>query len=368
MLTRPDQLSDAALAQALGAGWGITPATMEYRAVGYGSHHWEVTAGRDLRWFVTVDDLPARLRSSADTLDAAYGRLCSALRTARAIYEAGALFVVAPVRTADGDVVRRIGATPTTPTTPTTPAIPTIPTTPTTPTTPAPAAPAAPPGSEPYAIAVYPYVDGRARQFGDTWSAADRRALLTLIAAVHAAPADACRGALADDFLLPGGGALSHALDDLTIRWDGGPYGEPARQLLAAHGAELRRLLERRDRLAAQARRQPERMVPTHGEPHPGNFIQVGSQWTLVDWDTLLIAPPERDLWLLDPGDGSIADAYRQATGRAVVAAMLDLYRLTWELSDLASSVTRFRQGHADTAEDRKEWEILSRSRLCSPS
>jgi hypothetical protein len=347
MLTRPDQLSDAALARALGAGWGITPATMAYRAVGYGSHHWEVTAGRDLRWFVTVDDLPARLRSSADTLDAAYGRLCSALRTARAIYEAGALFVVAPVRTAGGDVVRRIGATP---------------------ITPDPAAPAAPPGSEPYAIAVYPYVDGRARQFGDTWSAADRRALLTLIAAVHAAPADACRGALADDFLLPGGGALSHALDNLTIRWDSGPYGEPARQLLAAHAAELTHLLDRRDRLAARARRRPDRMVPTHGEPHPGNFIRAGSRWMLVDWDTLLIAPPERDLWLLDPGDGSIADAYRRATGRAVVPAMLDLYRLTWELSDLASSVTRFRQGHADTAEDRKDWEILSRSRLCSPS
>jgi len=41
MLTRPGQLSDAALVQALGTGWGIMPATMEYRAVGYGSHHWE---------------------------------------------------------------------------------------------------------------------------------------------------------------------------------------------------------------------------------------------------------------------------------------------------------------------------------------
>jgi Phosphotransferase enzyme family len=155
-----------------------------------------VTAGRDLRWFVTVDDLAARLRSSADSLDVAYGRLRSALRTARAIYEAGALFVVAPVRTADGDVVR------------------------------------------------------------------------------------------------------------------------------------LRRLLERRDQLAAQARRRPDRMVPTHGEPHQGNFLQVGSRWMLVDWDTVLIAPPERDLWLLDPGDGSIADTYRQATGRVVVPSMLDLYQL----------------------------------------
>jgi aminoglycoside phosphotransferase (APT) family kinase protein len=41
--------------------------------------------------------------------------------------------------------------------------------------------------------------------------------------------------------------------------------------------------------------------VLTHGEPHPGNLIQVGSRWMLVDWDTTLVAPPERDLWLLDP-------------------------------------------------------------------
>jgi len=330
MLARPGQLSDAALAQALSAGWDITPAVMEYRAVGYGSHHWEVTAGRDHRWFVTVDDLAARLRSSADSLDVAYGRLRSALRTARAIYEAGALFVVAPVRTADGDVVRRIGET--------------------------------------YAIAVYPYLDGCSRQFGDTWSAGDGGVALTLIAAVHAAPAQACRSALTDDFGVPGGDALIHALDDLAIRWDNGPYGEPARQLLAAHAVELRRLLERRDQLAAQARRRPDRMVPTHGEPHPGNFLQVGSRWMLVDWDTVLIAPPERDLWLLDSGDGSIADDDRQATGRVVVPSMLDLYRLTWELSDLASCAARFRQGHADTAEDRKDWEILSGSRLCASS
>ena len=41
------------------------------------------------------------------------------------------------------------------------------------------------------------------------------------------------------------------------------------------------------------------------------------------------------------------------------------LYRLTWELSDLASCAARFGQAHGDTAEDRKDWEILSGSRLC---
>jgi spectinomycin phosphotransferase/16S rRNA (guanine(1405)-N(7))-methyltransferase len=103
-------------------------------------------------------------------------------------------------------------------------------------------------------------------------------------------------------------------------------------------------------------------MMLTHGEPHPGNFIQVGPQPLLVDWDTTLIAPPERDLWLLDPGDGSFTDAYHRATGREILPPMLDLYRLTWELSDIVGCVTRFTAEHGDTVTDRAEWEILNRS------
>jgi aminoglycoside phosphotransferase (APT) family kinase protein len=336
MLSRPELLSDDVLTHALGAGWDIRPAAIRYLAVGYGSHHWQVTtAGHGQRWFVSVDDLAKRLRSPADTTDAACGRLRSALLAARALREAGAPFVVAPVCTVDRDVLRRIG--------------------------------------DAYAMAVYPFVDGRAREFGDALSPADRRTVLPLIAAVHSAPASVCRHARTDDFLLPGAAVLRRALDDLVGRWDGGPWGEPARRLLARHASQLERLLGRRDQLADEARGQqtsgpralgrPDRMVLTHGEPHPGNFIQVGPQWMLVDWDTALIAPPERDLWLLDPGDGSVIDAY-VAAGREISPPMLDLYRLTWELSDIVGCVTRFRGEHGDSAEDRAEWEILSRSSL----
>jgi hypothetical protein len=41
---------------------------------------------------------------------------------------------------------------------------------------------------------------------------------------------------------------------------------------------------------------------------------------------------------------------------------MLDLYRLTWELSDIVGCVTRFTAEHGDTVTDRAEWEILNRS------
>ena len=323
MLTRPDLLSGEVLTHALGAGWDITPAAMTYLPVGYGSHHWQVTVGHE-RWFVTVDDLADRLRSLADTTDAACDRLRSALETARALADSGASFVVAPVSTGDGSILRRIGGE--------------------------------------FAIAVYPFVAGCGREFGDALSPADRRVILPLITAVHNAPASVRRHARPDDFALPGGGVLRRALDELTVRWDGGPYGERARRLLARQASPLERLLRHRDQLAEQARNQPARVVLTHGEPHPGNLIQAASRWLLVDWDTTLLAPPERDLWLLDPGDGSVINAYRQATGREISPPMLDLYRMTWELSDVVSSVTRFRRAHGDTATDRADWEILSRS------
>ncbi len=59
--------------------------------------------------------------------------------------------------------------------------------------------------------------------------------------------------------------------------------------------------------------------------------------WMLIDWDTALVAPPERDLWSLDPGDGSILSAYADATGVRPRASMIELYRIRWDLADIAS-------------------------------
>ena len=42
MLTPPDGLPETTLVSALDRGWGMAVTSMEYRAVGWGSHHWEV--------------------------------------------------------------------------------------------------------------------------------------------------------------------------------------------------------------------------------------------------------------------------------------------------------------------------------------
>lgn len=327
MHSRPAHLpDDAAVADALRARWGTgrdtEPAELRYRALGFGSYHWEVADPGGRSWFATLDDLTMRPHAPGDSCDATYARLRAALATARAAYEAGASYVVAPVRCADGDVVTRL--------------------------------------SERYALALYPYVYGRPRAYDDELSPADREAVLGLVAALHGSPSPVRAEANVEDYLIPGRDVLVAALADLGGRWDGGPYAERTRVLLGRAADEVEQLLDRRDALAARARERPDRMVLTHGEPHAGNLIETDAGWRLVDWDTVLVAPPERDLWMLDPGDGSAVAAYERATGRPVLPAVLELYRLTWRLADIASFVGWFRAPHDDTEDTRKAWQGLT--------
>ena len=56
MFTRPDGLSDEAVAAAVTDEWGLRVDAVEHMAVGFGSYHWRAD-GAGERWFVTVDDL-----------------------------------------------------------------------------------------------------------------------------------------------------------------------------------------------------------------------------------------------------------------------------------------------------------------------
>jgi hypothetical protein len=326
MLTRPVDLSDLEVIAALRTGWSLETLDVEYLAVGFGSHHWRATDDAGRRWFVSVDDLAARRCPSEGSTDVAYERLGAALLTALAIHESGAAFVVAPLRTIDGGVLQRVG--------------------------------------DQYAAALYPFVDGRHREFGDTLTAVERDDILRLIGALHTLPAVVSRTAQVEDFVLAQRAELVNALNDVRTRWDTGPYGERARSWLAVRESRIEHLLGEHEQLADQARDRPDRMVLTHGEPHSGNLIKTTDGWMLVDWDTVLIGPPERDLWLLRGPEGSTFDAYINTAGRDVLVAMTELYRITWELGDVASFAARFHRAHDDTADARYEWANLQHRTL----
>jgi hypothetical protein len=315
MLSRPADLSDETLGSVLVRHWDLEATSMTYRPVGFGSHHWEISDRDGVRWFVTVDELDIA------PSDAAFDRLSASLATAGALHDEGCRFVVAPLPTLDGEPLARAG--------------------------------------DRFGVALYPFIDGQSFQWGEFSSPEHRRGVLDRLISVHTAPSAAGRQAIRDDFSIPYRDDLQAAFDIANDVGDCGPYAHATSVLIAGNAEPIQRWLARYDGLVADCRTRPDRAVVTHGEPHPGNTMLTSSGWLLIDWDTVLVAPPERDLWGLDPGDGSILDAYAAATGVRPLATELELYRIRWDLSDLAVGVGRFRRDHVGSEDDDKSWAIL---------
>src|SRR5207245_10873979 len=92
---------------ALRTGWRFESASIEYAAVGFGSHHWVAADPAGSRRFVTVDDL-ARVSWSRNK-EAAFASLSAAFQTARSLRDSGLDFVVEPIRDVAGRALRRLG-------------------------------------------------------------------------------------------------------------------------------------------------------------------------------------------------------------------------------------------------------------------
>jgi spectinomycin phosphotransferase len=315
---RPEGVSERGLRRALAAGWGIRPATLAYAPVGAGSYHWVA----DDRWFVTVDDLDHK-GWLGQTRSTVFGGLRKTLKTSRALRDqAGLEFVVAPELAVDGQPVRRFHPK--------------------------------------YALAVYPLIGGVTGESGGELAAPARARRLDLLAALHQVrPAGLRWQVPVADPALALRGDLEAALGDLGTPWAGGPFAEPARALLAGSAGPIRALLADFDRLATRVAAASD-LVITHGEPHPGNLLPTDHGLLLIDWDTVGLARPERDLWsVLDPGSDE-ARRYTAATGRPIDPAALWFYRIRWTLDDLAAFTRQLRAGHGDTGDAREAWQALA--------
>jgi spectinomycin phosphotransferase len=321
--TRPSDLADETVRDALAVGWGFDAEQLDHQAVGFGSHHWKATASSGDARFVTVDDLHGKKRDRGDTEEAVFDRLSRAFTTVRALHdEAGLGFTVPPIPDRDGEIIERLGTR--------------------------------------YSMVVHPFLEGPSLgEQGEYTTRAERLAVLELLIDLHAATEVAARHADVDDLALPHREDFRSALSQVGSPWTAGPYGERARHLLRANERSLRDLLVAFGRLAAEVGGDRDRMVITHGEPHAGNVLALDGQYRLIDWDTVRTAAPERDLWDLDPGDGSILEAYTSATGVAVVPQALSLYRLWYDLDEIGGYLEVFRQPHHDDADAAESWSNL---------
>lgn len=325
MRTQPTDLAEATLGERLSAHWGLTGRDLDYVPLGFGSHHWRASDRRGGHWFVTLDDHTGGRFGVAEAESPA--ALARAMGTAAALRAAGLTFVLAPVPTRTGDLVAAI------------------------------------PGTQ-YTVTVFPYVAaGSVGEWGAFADEADRVGALRLVAEIHRATALVPAGLPRTETLtVPLRDELLIALGNLDGAWTAGPYGEPVREALAEQGERIAPAFAAFDALVAPILADRSGWVVTHGEPHSGNVLRdADGGLLLVDWDTALFAPRERDLWMLTAGDASGAttdwSAYTAITGVADISAdAIRAYRLHWDLAEVAGYVDWFRRPHAADADTETAW------------
>jgi len=316
----PEDIDPSALIGALADHWGFDAVSAEYTPVGGGSYHWVVSDREGQRAFVTVDDLDWK-HWLGDTRESAFEGLRRAFDTAVALRDGGLEFVVAPIPTSRGETVRRMGPR--------------------------------------HTIALFPFVAGQAGQFGH-YEPAERAAVVKMLAELHGATPAVASVANRFDLDLPGRPQLEATLREAGGTWAGGPLSEPARQALARYASDVVELLALADRLAAEVVRTGGAWVITHGEPHAGNVMRIGQSRVLVDWDTVALGPPERDLWMV-VGDGpDEATIYADATGHQLDQVAVDFFRLAWDLEDLAGFINVLRSPHRESEDTIKAYEAVS--------
>jgi spectinomycin phosphotransferase len=317
---RPAGIGERELKRALADGWHIHAETIQYAPVGGGSYHWVVRDDQDRRWFATVDDLEDKSWLGNDPVTVGAG-LRAAMDTAWALrHQARLGFVAAPTPDRRGATVAPLG--------------------------------------DKHAVTVFPFIDGTSGEFGAELPAAERTRLVEMLAALHRAT-PAATGARLAHVELPQRDGLETALNEIGRPWQGGPFAEPARALLSAAAGQLWQLLGTFDQLADRVKGTSE-LVVTHGEPHPANVLRVGADRMLIDWDTVGLARPERDLWWAISGPGEDSRRYQEATGMAVDPAALEFYRLRWTLDDASSFVSELRAEHRRTAHTEHVWRALN--------
>lgn len=295
MLTPPDDLAVDALADALQSGWGIRPGSLDYAAVGFGSHHWTTTDRSGREWFVSAD------RAGAGGMD--LGVLSAALTTTLRLNHLGLEFIVPPVTTRSGSVLQRVDG---------------------------------------YAVTLYPHLE----EF-----AGERPDLVKLVARLHEATPAARTYAPIDDFVIPYRDAVTGP-GPATAQ---GPYAARFRQLLADHRQAIAAAFDQYDSRVQNRRTDRRSWVITHGEPKQDNVMVTATGPVLIDWETLRLAPAARDLWMSGETSDDIGE-YTRLTGHAVAADDLDLFALRWDLADFCSFASWFVGPHEETPELEVAW------------
>lgn len=288
----PAGAPDTTVLAAVREHWLPEADAVEHLPVGFGAWHWCASVAGRSALFVTLDRLAGR--HTPESLESAY-------RGAAALASSPLDFVLAPLPTVDGSITVGLDAA---------------------------------------RLSVTPWVDGTSGD-GDLHDAGEARRTAEMVGALHTTqpPAGVPRWAPLVGADLPG-----LIADRVAAPWGSGPYAERARAALGERLSDLERWVRRYLELAG--RTDPARWVATHGEPHTRNQLRTTNGRTfLVDWESLKLAPRERDLrFLVDQGHGALCTADPD---------LVEMFDLEWRLDEVSQYAEWFHAPHTGNESDR---------------
>jgi spectinomycin phosphotransferase len=322
MRVEPAEISCDLVTGILREHWGFRAAEVAYAPVGFGSHHWVASEADGPRWFVTADRLDPRGNWLGSTAEEVKGAIEAAAHTTKDLADSGYEFVVAPLPDRTGRLVREVL-----------------------------------PG---WVLVVLPYLQGWSTPDGPWDDPAERAQIAGILGRLHAATPP---GALQRwDFAVPGRDALLAALADLDRPWSCGPYSEPTRLRLAGALDHLHGRLAHYDALVREVEASDDPWVVTHGEPHSANVVRTtDGRMHLIDWDTVHLAPRERDLSAILGGPTDVLPVYQAEAGPVSPrTAAIELFHVWWSLAEIATYVRLFRGPHAESQDSEESWRNLT--------
>ncbi|GAA1007302.1 hypothetical protein GCM10009551_087280 [Nocardiopsis tropica] len=287
MLTAPPSPSDTEVLAAVRTHWATDAAAAVYLPVGSGAHQWGTDDGSGPVLFATVD-ADTELRPLAEAA-AAYG-------AAAHLQAAGVRGVVAPVPSSAGTAVVQLDGA---------------------------------------GLSVTPWLRGTTPSEHEARAHATETA--ELLRGLHAARGDGVPRWRTR--VRPG---LADAIAEATAGpWRSGPFGEPARRAIRSRLAEILTWTGRHAALVERAL--AVEWVPTHGEPHHPNQLRTPAGLVLVDWESLRLAPPERDHLDLP------SDLHREVGSRDWA---VELFEWEWRLTEIDEYLEWFRRPHSGGPDD----------------
>lgn len=292
MRSRPTDIDDNTIANAVAEHWQSEVVEIDYLPWGFGAHHWRVVGG-DRQLFVTLDRLAPR--HTATSLEAAYAG-------AGTLADRGLALVCAPLPARSGRCTVDVGVG---------------------------------------VVSVTPWLDGQSVSEAQAQQPQHARAVTAALAILHGEPPPTglpyWRPSVGSNF--------AEELNAHTSQpWTSGPQAEQARRALAAHHPAITRWTSRYLELADIAHSRRDSWVPTHGEPHNDNQVMTELGLKLVDWESLALAPRERDYAdLLDTAASNDLDPDPE---------MVELFALDWRLTEIAEYESWFSAPHTGTEDD----------------